>query len=276
MAGSTKLLAVALFLSAMLSSCVTSPTGRKQFMIISPESAIVESRKAYAATVTQLNDEEKLLRDPALAKRVRLITGHLITEAVKEFPRSTDWEWSVALIDEPEVINAWCMAGGRMAVYSGLFVKLELTDDEFAHIMGHEIAHALANHTAEQMSVALATGAATVAVGVATASNNSGGLALAGAALAASLAVQMPNSRAAEREADEMGARLTALAGYEPSAAVTLWEKMGAAGGGRVPEFLSTHPAPHNRSETLKAMIPELDAIKPDKHPEPSTVNVIY
>ena len=80
------------------------------------------------------------------------ITGRLVTEAITLYPNSRDWEWSVAIIDGPDTVNAWCMAGGRMAVYTGLFDKLNLTDDEFAQIMGHEISHALANHTAERMS----------------------------------------------------------------------------------------------------------------------------
>lgn len=244
---------------ATLSACATSPTGRSQFLLISPDAAIVESQKAYASTVRQLDEEDKLLDDPLLADRVALVTGRLVTEAVAKYPRSKDWQWSVALIDGPKTVNAWCMAGGRMAVYSGLFEKLKLTDDEFAQIMGHEISHALANHTAERMSVAMATTVGVVAAGVAS---DNHGAALAGAALAAKLAIQMPNSRTSESEADQMGIELAALAGYEPQAAVTLWEKMEKAGGSGPPEFMSTHPAPGNRRAKLQSMVPEMQAIK--------------
>ena len=151
------------------------------------------------------------------------------------------------------------MAGGRMAVYSGLFEKLKLTDDEFAQIMGHEISHALANHTAERMSVAMAT---TVGVVAAGAASDNRGAALAGAALAAQLAIKLPNSRASESEADQIGIRIASKAGYDPAAAVTLWEKMEAEGGSGPAEFLSTHPAPGNRREKLSQMVPEMRTIQ--------------
>ena len=245
--------------ATMLAGCATSPTGRSQLLLISPESAIVESRKAYISTVQQLDSENKLLDDQALADRVQLITGRLVTIAVQDFPHTRDWDWSVALIDGPDTVNAWCMAGGRMAVYSGLFEKLKLTDDEFAQIMGHEISHALANHTAERMSVAMAT---TVGVVAAGAASDNRGAALAGAALAAQLAIKLPNSRASESEADQIGIRIASKAGYDPAAAVTLWEKMEAEGGSGPAEFLSTHPAPGNRREKLSQMVPEMRTIQ--------------
>ena len=185
--------------NALLAGCATSPTGRSQLMLVSPESAIVESRKAYISTVRQLDSENKLLDDPILADRVQVITGRLVAIAIEEFPHTRDWTWSVALIDDPETVNAWCMAGGRMAVYSGLVEKLDLTDAELAQIMGHEISHALANHTAERMSVAMASSVGAIAVGAAA---DNSGAALAGAALAAKLAVELPNSRSSEAEAD--------------------------------------------------------------------------
>lgn len=245
--------------TTLLPGCATSPTGRSQLMLLSPESAIVESRKAYVSTVRELDAENKLLDDPALADRVQVITGRLVTVAVQEYPHTRDWDWSVALIDGPETVNAWCMAGGRMAVYSGLIDKLELTDAEFAQIMGHEISHALANHTAERMSVAMASSLGVVAAGVA-ADNNA--TALAGAALAAKVAIELPNSRTSESEADQIGIELAAKAGYDPAAAVTLWEKMGKAGGSAPAEFFSTHPSPGNRREKLQAMVPDMRAIQ--------------
>ena len=201
--------------ACLLSACATSPTGRTQFMLISPEAAIVESRTAYLSTVSDLDKQDKLSSDKALAKRVATITGRLVTVAMQEYPRSADWEWSVAVIDDPDTVNAWCMAGGRMAVYTGLFEQLKLTDAEFAQIMGHEISHALANHTAEL-------------------------------------------------EADHLGMEIAVRAGYDPDAAVTLWEKMGSVGGDeRPPEFLSTHPAPGNRQAALGAMANDMRQLNP-------------
>jgi predicted Zn-dependent protease len=247
-------------LMLLVSACTTSPTGRSQLMLISPESAIVESKKAYLSTVSQLDSENKLVDDPLLADRVATITGRLVTEAEALYPQSRDWEWSVAIIKDDETVNAWCMAGGRMAAYTGLFAKLELTDDEFAQIMGHEISHALANHTADRMSRAIAINAGVIAAGVA--SDNSG-LTMAGAALAAKMALELPNSRVAESEADRIGIELASRAGYDPQAAVTLWQKMGGLSEERPPEFLSTHPSPDNRQEALAELVPSMRALNP-------------
>jgi predicted Zn-dependent protease len=253
----------------LFASCTTSPTGRSQFMLISPDAAIVESRKAYLSTVDELAAEKKLLNDPLLADRVGVITGRLVTEAIRLRPDSADWEWSVALIDDPDTVNAWCMAGGRMAVYSGLFSQLELTDDEFAQIMGHEISHALANHTAERMSRALAINIGVIGAAVAS---DRPAVAAGGAAVAAKLALELPNSRTAESEADRIGIELASRAGYDPAAAVTLWEKMGSLSESRPPQFLSTHPAPENREKNLAALVPDMRALQPpegkaDVHP---------
>jgi len=259
-----KRLVVILCAVALLSACTTSPTGRRQLMLVSPETAIVESQKAYLSTTKQLDEEGKLVTDPQTSARVAEITGRLVTVAVQKFPKTADWEWSVAIIDDPETVNAWCMAGGRMAVYTGLFEKLDLSDDEFAQIMGHEISHALANHTAERMSRAMATTAGIVAVGIAVEDHRIA--AMGAAAAAAKLALELPNSRTAESEADRMGMELATLAGYKPEAAVSLWQKMGAEGGGsRPPEFLSTHPAPGNRQADLGAMVPEMKQKNPNR-----------
>jgi predicted Zn-dependent protease len=245
---------------SLLPACATSPTGRKQLMLISPQSAIVESEKAYLSTVDDLNKENKLVDDPKMVDRVATITGRLVTEAVRVYPNSKNWKWSVAIIDDPKTVNAWCMAGGRMAVYTGLFEKLHLTDAEFAQIMGHEISHALANHTAERMSRAMATTLGVVVIG---AMSDKPGVAMGGAAAAATVALTLPNSRTAESEADQIGMELAVMAGYDPDAAVTLWQKMGAQGGSKPPEFLSTHPAPGNREAALAAMIPTMRDLNP-------------
>jgi predicted Zn-dependent protease len=244
----------------LLAACATSPTGRRQLLLISPDAAIVQSKQAYLNTVSELDKENKLLDDPKLTERVATITGRLVTEAIALYPKTAEWEWSVAIIDDPETVNAWCMAGGRMAVYTGLFDKLKLTDAEFAQIMGHEISHALANHTAERMSRAMATSLGIVALGVAS---DRPAATMAGGALAAKLALELPNSRTAESEADEIGMKLAVLAGYSPDAAVSLWRKMGSLGGSTPPQFLSTHPAPGNREAALAAMIPEMRKLNP-------------
>jgi len=246
----------AVLIALALAGCATSPTGRSQLMIVSEDQAIAASRQAYDQTITPLAREGKIDNDPALAKRVQTITNRLIVQAEKVRPETRNWEWSVKVIDDPEVVNAWCMAGGKMAIYTGLIRKIRPTDDELAQVMGHEIAHALANHTAERMSRAMATALGISIIGMTVDDNR--GAAIAGAALAAKLALELPNSRTAEAEADRIGIELAARAGYDPHAAVTLWQKMAKVGGNGVPEFLSTHPAPANRQQTLQALIPEM------------------
>ncbi|MEJ8567149.1 M48 family metallopeptidase [Wenzhouxiangellaceae bacterium CH-27] len=242
-------------MTCLLAACATSPTGRRQLMLVSEQTAIQSSAQAYVQEVGKLKQEGKLSDDPAVVERVRRITGRLVSQALVMRPDAADWKWSVAVIDDPDTVNAWCMAGGRMAIYTGLIEKLQPTDDELAQVMGHEIAHALANHTAEKMSVAMASGLGVAAVGVAS---DNKGIAMTGAAAAAALAVTLPNSRAAETEADRIGIELAARAGYDPDAAVSLWQKMNRESGSGVPQFLSTHPNPQNRQQKLAALGPEM------------------
>ncbi|HET9693383.1 MAG TPA: M48 family metallopeptidase [Steroidobacteraceae bacterium] len=241
--------------SLLVVACATSPTGRKQLMLVSEQQAISASRQAYAQEMGKYRQEGKLVTDPRLLNRVEVITERLVGQAVRMRPESAQWQWSVQVIDDPKTINAWCMAGGRMAIYTGLIQKIDPTDDELAQVMGHEIAHALANHTAERMSMAMAGNAGVLAAGVLS-DNPSQSMAL--AAAAAQLAVQLPNSRASENEADQIGIELAAKAGYDPRAAITLWQKMSKAGGGAPPQFLSTHPSDATRQERLGKLAPKM------------------
>jgi predicted Zn-dependent protease len=254
MSATSRLLILSLVLS-LLTACATSPTGRHQLMLVSEDSAIASSKQAYLSTVKQLDDAGKLEENWVINKRVEVITGQLITEAIKIRPETANWEWSVVVIDDPKTVNAWCMAGGRMAVYTGLIKQIDPTDDELAQVMAHEISHALAKHTAEKMSMQIATSVGVAAVGIA--SDNTG-VALTGAALTAMLAVNLPNSRAAEKEADRIGIELAAKAGFNPAAAATLWKKMSAASKSGTPQFLSTHPEPENRQAELARLEPEM------------------
>ena len=251
----------------MLSACATSPTGRSQLMIVSEAQAIDASKAAYLETLDSYKEKGRLDTDPALNARVRGITGRLIAQAVRMRPETRNWDWSMQVIDDPETVNAWAMAGGKMALYTGLVQKIQPSDDELAQVLAHEISHALAKHTAEKMSVVMASQLGVAAVGAA--SDNSQ-LALAGAALAASLAVELPNSRIAETEADRIGIELAAKAGYDPRAAATLWQKMGALSGSRVPQFLSTHPSPQNRQETLRKLADQMMPFYQAKGDRPS------
>lgn len=261
----------ALAMLAGLAGCASAPvTGRQQFMLVPEDQAIDASAQAYQEVVKK--EANKINTKPALEARVREITGRLVAQAVKYRPETAEWKWEVKVIDEPQTLNAWAMAGGKMAIYTGIIEKLQLTDDEIAQIMGHEIAHALAKHSAERMSVAAAQ-----QMGLQMAAVFLGGdsltsqMTLQAAAIATTVGVQLPNSRQQEAEADRIGIELAAKAGYNPNAAVSLWQKMMQATGekGRT-DFLSTHPASAKRIESLAALVPTMMPYYEDKSPRPT------
>ena len=238
----------------LLAGCTASPlTGRTQYMVVSDQMAVSQSAAAYTQMMGELDKKKKIEAGSEREKKVREITDRLVAQAVRVRPDAKGWAWEVKVIDDPKTVNAFCMAGGKMAIYSGMWEKLKATDDEIAQVMGHEIAHALADHTRERMSIAMTSAAATTAAAVAitvAGGDDRAALALTGVQLASGVAIQLPNSREGEAEADQIGIELAARAGYDPKAAVTLWQKMGKEGGGP-PEFLSTHPSPQNRAARL-------------------------
>ncbi|HVN43596.1 MAG TPA: M48 family metallopeptidase [Steroidobacteraceae bacterium] len=243
-------------LAVLVTACATSPTGRSQLMLVSEDQAISSSRQAYAEQMGKYQKAGKLVTDPKVLERIERITGRLVAQAVEWRPATAKWQWSVEVIDDPKTVNAWCMAGGRMAIYTGLLTKVDPTDDELAEVMGHEIGHALANHTAEQMSYALASEMGVLAAGL---MSNQSGQTMAAASVAAQVGVQLPMSRTAETEADRIGIELAAKAGYDPHAAVTLWQKMSkVGGGGATPEFLRTHPSDDKRQQRLSELEPKM------------------
>lgn len=263
-------IAALLLVAAVLAGCQANPvTGRRQFIVVSEEQAITASRSAYVQMLTPYQDKGKLDNDPVVTARIVGITERLIPHAVAYRPETKDWQWSVKVIDDPKTVNAWCMAGGKMAFYTGLITALKPSDDEIAQVMGHEIAHALAKHQAEKMSRALATTVGVSAVAILS-DRRYAGVAAAGAAVAAKLALDLPNSREAETEADRIGIELAAKAGYDPRAAVTLWEKMGkVSGGSGKNDFFSTHPSPEKRMEALAALVPQMDPYFRSDAPRP-------
>lgn len=241
-------------------------------MLIPEDMAISESNKAYKAMLAPIKKDGKLNTDPVMLERVKNITGRLVAQAVLYRPDSKSWNWSVQVIDEPEVVNAWAMAGGRMAIYSGLITKLEATDDEIAQVMAHEISHALLAHTQERMSRALAMQLGITALSIAIQDEKYGGVAVQGTALAAIVALELPNSRTAESESDRVGIEIAAKAGFDPKAAVSLWKKMANESGQNDSrfDFLSTHPAPVKRVEELEKLTKAMMPFYEDQSPRPT------
>jgi predicted Zn-dependent protease len=262
----------ALILAAVsvVTACAETPvTGRKQLMLVSEDQAIQASQQAYSEVLQK--ERGKLNTNPSQEARVQEITGRLVAQAIKYRPETADWKWQVEVIDEPETLNAWAMAGGKMAIYTGIMDKLRLTDDEIAQIMGHEIGHALAKHTAERMSMAVAQDTALQVAGALLGGGGWGSqAALQAAAIASTVGVQLPHSRGQESEADRIGIELAAKAGYDPNAAVSLWQKMiEATGSAGQSDFLSTHPAGERRIAELTKLVPDMMPYYQDKSPRP-------
>lgn len=220
---------------------------REQRMAVSAEEIEQAARQQYAALIAKERQKGTLNRNPAQVERVREIANRIIPQVVNFRPDARSWAWEVNVLTSPEV-NAWCMPGGKMAVYTGLMEKLQITDDELAAVMGHEIAHALREHARERASEQMVAGSL---ISVGGALLGLGELGQRGAEYAYMGLLGLPNSRRHETEADRIGIELAARAGYDPRAAISLWQKMGQLGGSEPLKFLSTHPSQSDRLSDL-------------------------
>ncbi len=221
----------------------------------------VSALTQYNQMLKQASDKNALAPDnhPQVL-RLRSISKRLIPYSYEWNPRAKDWAWQVNLIGSDQ-INAFCMPGGKIAFYIGILSKLELSDDEVAMVMGHEIAHALREHARERMGKSMATNALS-RIGGALASVYLGvdpRLTDAVAAQGANL-LTLKFSREDESEADLVGMELAARAGYNPQAGVTLWQKMDAANKGAPPQWLSTHPSGSTRIKDIQANLPKVES----------------
>jgi len=221
--------------------------GRPQQMLIPASEITQASEKQYAEVLAKARQEGVLNKNPAQVARVRSIAERLIRQTAVLRPDAQTWKWEINVLDSPEV-NAWCMPGGKIAVYTGLIDKLRVTDDELAAVIGHEIAHALREHARERASQQAVAG---LGIQMISTVAGVGNLGTKGMEYAYMGLLGLPNSRNHETEADRLGVELAARAGYDPRAAVTLWQKMGQAGGGDLPKFLSTHPPSADRQKDL-------------------------
>jgi len=228
---------------------------RKPKLMVVPESMVNRSAgQQYLQMKQQAASRGVLNRDAPQAARVRAIAERLIPQGRRFNAEAGDWAWEVNVIDSPAV-NAFCMPGGKIMVFRGIIEKLQLTDDELAAVIGHEIAHALLQHGRARMSEAVLKN---VGVNLAALYFGLGDLGATALAQAAEVAITLPYSRGHETDADLVGIELAARAGYDPRAAVALWRKMAAAGGGQPPQFLSTHPGHANRIREIEANLPKV------------------
>jgi predicted Zn-dependent protease len=219
---------------------------RTQRMAVSSEEIEAASAQAYNKMLQESAQKKLLNRDQAMVNRVQVIARRLIAQTPVFREDARNWRWQVNVF-QSEQVNAFCMAGGKVGVYSGLITKLQLTDAEIAAVMGHEYSHALREHVREQVSLQYATQLPGLILAIMTGSQALSQL----GDMVSDVTLGLPRSREAESEADEMGVELAARAGYDPRAAISLWEKMNRLGGDRPPEFLSTHPAPETREQDL-------------------------
>ncbi len=223
--------------------------------LVSSEEIEQQASKEYAQLLAEAQKKGLLNRDQQQVARVRTITQRLIPQVGVFRKDALQWKWESNVLTSKD-INAWCMPGGKMAVYSGLIERLNATDDELAAVMGHEIAHALREHARERIGNQMATSAAStvgaIALEIFTGVRVNPDLA---SSVLGAVTV-LPNSRQNESEADIIGVELMARAGYDPRASLSLWRKMGqVAGGGGGPEFLSTHPSGETRLRELQGYV---------------------
>lgn len=224
---------------------------RQQLLLVSSKTVEDNALIYFAQQTNQAKSMGRLIERGPEIERLRAIGKRVIAQVPTFRDDFAKWEWYLVLIDSPQ-INANCAPGGKITFYTGIIRQLQLTDDEIAVVMGHEIAHALREHGRERVSQAYAQNLITKAA-LAGAKNPTAQAAVANQF--AHYLFALPNSRQNESEADAVGLELTARAGYDPRAAVTLWQKMSKVGGG-IPQFMSTHPSNESRLADINAKLP--------------------
>jgi predicted Zn-dependent protease len=237
---------------------------KKSRLRLLPASTVERSAaQQYNDLMRQAAQRNLLNNDKRQVERLRNIARALIPHSMRFNQDAKRWRWEVNLIRSGSV-NAFCMPGGKIAFFTGILDKLQLTDDEVAAVMGHEIAHALLEHGRARMSEQVLKN---VGISVAAAIFNLGQLSTELLAQATNLAVSLPYARGQESDADLVGIELAARAGYDPKAAVQLWRKMeplssrpapGQAARGQPPQFLSTHPSHGTRIKEIEASLPRV------------------
>ena len=250
-----------LILSLFLFSCASVPVTERRGLHLVPDSELTTMSYQEYNNVLK---KSKLSTDMAKVSMVRRVGQRIATaseQLLVEKGHGDDirnYKWEFNLIEDDKTVNAWCMPGGKVAVYTGL---LFISQDEngLAVVMGHEVAHAIAKHGNERMSQGLLAQFGAIGLSLALAGNPgvTSDIFMQAYGAGAQVGFLLPYSRIQESEADHIGLILMAKAGYDPRGAVVLWQRMNAKGGARPPEFLSTHPAPESRIRNIESLIPE-------------------
>jgi predicted Zn-dependent protease len=232
---------------------------QKSRLLLLPASTVERSAgQQYGQLMRAAAQKGLLNNDPRQVERLKRIARELIPHATRFNPNADKWRWEVNLITS-KTVNAFCMPGGKIAFFTGILDQLQLTDDEVASIMGHEIGHALLEHGRARMSEQVLKN---VGISVAAAVFNLGQLSAELLAQGANLAVSLPYARRQESDADLVGMELAARSGHDPRAAVAVWHKMAklaqTAGKGQPPQFLSTHPSHESRIREIEANLPKV------------------
>jgi predicted Zn-dependent protease len=251
---------LSLFLAALaLGGCETTTGGgavgadRKQLLLVSSQELDQVAAQSYSKLTSEAAAKGTLNTDASLLWRLRSIAAKIEPETKIFRPDAPGWKWEVNMINNSE-LNAFCMPGGKIMFYSGLIRQLYLSDEEIAVVMGHEISHALREHSREQVSQALAAQSA-IGLGAALFGFGQGSADIAAIAYKSLIATRF--SRGDENEADRIGLELSARAGFDPHAGVTLWQKMlKANSGSSPPAFLSTHPTDASRVQQIEELLP--------------------
>ncbi len=228
---------------------------RQQYMfsLLPTEQVNQQYAQSYQQTLSEASDKKALITNSKDARRLQTIGKRLIAEVPVFRADAAQWDWQISLIKNDE-LNANCGPGGKIIFYTGIIERLKLTDDEIAAVMGHEIAHALREHGRERLTKTYGVQMAKVAAQMAGIDGNTLSIADTGV----KYLMTLPNSRTNENEADLIGLELAARAGYNPDAAVSLWQKMSQANAGAPPEFMSTHPSSESRIATLQEAAPKV------------------
>ncbi len=233
---------------ALMAACATSPMGRSQLRLFSDAEMATMGASAY----DQMKQEMKVSADAAATAMVRCVADAIVAEVEGRYAGT---RWDVTLFEEPSP-NAFALPGGKIGVHTGL-LDVALNQSQLATVLGHEVAHVLAEHGNERLSTATATQTGLNMVEVLSGTPSPMKSRLLGLlGVGAQVGVLLPFSRAQEREADQMGLDLMAKAGFDPNESVALWRNMERAGGGEPPEFLSTHPSHGTRIQDLRARMP--------------------